>query len=173
MSQIYLCQLGGVWGEDHVPFCQLGDAGHKLGAQELVGGGSEAFHELVGDENHIRRVCHLIQKVQCLAFQGLVWVVQTVDHNHLVLCSIPASYSVKRACALTCLLGVNLDDGSQRLKSEVLEVMIIAGDKPRNACGCRIQQNIVWINAGDSSYTLVHDGVSDIDAHVSALHHIV
>jgi hypothetical protein len=53
----------------------------------------EVRHELLCDDDDVGGVCHLAQQLKCLSLEGLVGVVEAVDHHHLVLCSVPKATS--------------------------------------------------------------------------------
>mmetsp|Transcript_11656 Transcript_11656/g.25584 ORF Transcript_11656/g.25584 Transcript_11656/m.25584 type:complete len:709 (-) Transcript_11656:1420-3546(-) len=92
-----------------VAFGNLGDASDQIATQVFVRGGAKELQELVGDELYVDGVGHAEEQVQGLALEGLVGVLQTFDHRHLVLGGI---------------FGVVFHNGGEARHADVFQVMV-------------------------------------------------
>ena len=95
----------------------LGELRDLLGqpcAELHVSGPLKVVQQLVRDEDDVLRVGHPEEKLQRLPLEGLVRVLEAVDHDHLVLERV---------------LLVDLHDGGERLDAEVLEVVVLRRDE--------------------------------------------
>mmetsp|Transcript_76829 Transcript_76829/g.201578 ORF Transcript_76829/g.201578 Transcript_76829/m.201578 type:complete len:423 (-) Transcript_76829:879-2147(-) len=146
----------------HVPLVVRGEALRErchaldqLAPKVCVDARAEVEGELLHHDDDVLGVRHPEQQVQRLALQRLVGVLQAVHNNHLVFIGVGR---------------VHLHNLRQPRDAEVLEVVILARDEPRDVGRGKLEEGVVRVNAGDALHALVDDGVAHVHAAVRAAH---
>mmetsp|Transcript_36428 Transcript_36428/g.86520 ORF Transcript_36428/g.86520 Transcript_36428/m.86520 type:complete len:597 (+) Transcript_36428:1320-3110(+) len=136
---------------------ELGDAGARLRFAVGVSRGAEVVEHTLHDDLDVVRLRHLVQELQCLPLEGLVRILETVDHHHLLLLDV---------------LRVDCHHRGEAVHADVFEVVGRAPQEGGDHLSRGLQQDGVWIDRRDRPDGLVHDSVADGVPRVGSPHDV-